>query len=58
MISLTREQYDATVLNMVYSMSQLLNIVPTDDTLELCKQDLLMSGKVRIIEPEAVKNEN
>lgn len=48
--NITQEQYNATVLNMVYSLSNLINVVPTEETIEKCKKELLNTGKIHIID--------
>lgn len=50
--NLTPDQFEATVLNIVYNLSQLANVRMTDEVVEKCKEELLSTGKINIIEDD------
>ena len=50
MYNITQEQFNAKVRKMAYSLGQLMDRVPTDETIERCKAELMNSGKIRIVE--------
>lgn len=46
----TEEQFDATILNLVFTLSQLTGQVPTAETIEACKAEAKNWGKIRIVQ--------
>lgn len=46
----TQEEFDATMKNLVFTLGQLRGVVPSEETINACKEDALNNwGKIRIV---------
>ena len=49
----TQEEFDATMKNLVFTLGQLRGVVPSEETINACKEDALYNwGKIRIVTKE------